>query len=182
MKRSTLKQAFIRSFPVCIGYSFIGFGFGVLLRDAGYGFLWAMAMSVFIYAGSMQYVGVSLITAPASLLTTALTTFMINARHIFYSVSMIGKYKDTGLYKPYLIFALTDETYALLSEEQENTSASFYFFVSFFNHLYWILGTAVGSIFAGIRSCLFCPARSATCYFCILFKRLLKLHKSLPIF
>ena len=90
------------------GYVVLGTGFGILLRNAGYGVLWAAAMSLLIYAGSMQYVGVSLLTGGASVLTTLLTTFMVNARHLFYSISMIDTYKDAGKYKPYMIFALTD--------------------------------------------------------------------------
>ena len=150
MRKATLRDAFYRSLPVMAGYLMIGFGFGIVLRDAGYGLAWALAMSLFIYAGSMQYVGVSLLTAPASLLATALYTFMINARHLFYSISMIGKFKDAGPWKPYLVFALTDETYALLSQDP-GLRTDFYpfcFFVSFFNHLYWIAGTALGSLFA----------------------------------
>ena len=96
------------SLPVMAGYIVLGTGFGILLRSAGYGALWALAMSLFIYAGSMQFVGVSLITGAASVLTTAVTTVMINARHLFYSISMISRYKDAGKVKPYLIFALTD--------------------------------------------------------------------------
>lgn len=150
MEKIVLKQAFIKSLPVMVGYIIIGFGFGMVLRNAGYGLLWALAMSLFIYAGSMQYVGISLITAPASLLAAALTTCMINARHLFYSISMISRFRGAGKWKPYLIFALTDETYALLSS-QERTGADFFpfcFFLSLFNHLYWILGTALGSLFA----------------------------------
>ena len=150
MHRQTLRRAFYASLPVMVGYVIIGFGFGILLRSAGYGLLWACAMSLFIYAGSMQYVGVSLITAPASLLTAALTTLMINARHLFYSISMIGKYAGAGKWKPYLVFALTDETYALLSgqPEQQEDFYPFCFFTSLFNHVYWILGTALGSLLA----------------------------------
>ena len=150
MNTNTLKSAFLRSLPVMVGYLIIGFGFGIVLLDAGYGLLWAAVMSLTIYAGSMQYVGVSLLTAPASLLTALLTTCMINARHLFYSISMIGKYQNAGKWKPYLVFALTDETYALLSVEQEDREDfyPFCFFVSLFNHLYWILGTVLGSLFA----------------------------------
>ena len=147
---SPIKRAFYQSLPVMVGYVIIGFGFGILLQSAGYGLIWALAMSLFIYAGSMQYVGVSLITAPASLLTAALTTFMINARHLFYSISMIGKYAGAGKWKPYLIFALTDETYALVSGQPDNQEDfhPFCFFLSLFNHIYWIAGTALGSLFA----------------------------------
>ena len=149
MKRELLKAAFLKSLPVLAGYVLIGFGFGMVLRDAGYGLPWALAMSLCIYAGSMQYVGVSLLTAPAGLLTTLLTTLMINGRHIFYSLSMIGRYRDMGKYKPYLIFALTDETYALLSDDGlRDQPPAFYFLVSLLNQGYWMAGTALGSLFA----------------------------------
>ena len=148
--KETIKSAFYRSLPVMVGYLIIGFGFGMVLRDAGYSLVWALSMSLFIYAGSMQYVGISLIAAPASLLTCAVTTLMINARHLFYSISMIPRYREAGAYKPYLIFALTDETYALLSGEtgHEEDYPAFCFFVSLFNHGYWVLGTALGSLLA----------------------------------
>ena len=106
MKKDLLRRAFLKSLPVLAGYVLIGFGFGMVLRDAGFGFWWAVSMSLLIYAGSMQYVGVSLLTAPAGLLTTLLTTLMINARHLFYSISMIRRYQNTGVYKPYLIFSM----------------------------------------------------------------------------
>ena len=114
------------------------------MRNAGYGVLWTAAMSAFIYAGSMQYVGVSLLTGGASVLTTALTTIMVNARHLFYSISMIDTYKDAGQFKPYLIFALTDETYSLLCD---GTEPNLYrFFVSLFNQCYWVSGSVLGSL------------------------------------
>ena len=149
MKREILRSAFLRSLPVLAGYVLIGFGFGMVLRDAGFGLGWALAMSLLIYAGSMQYVGVSLLAAPAGLLTTLLTTVMINGRHLFYSISMIGRYRDMGKYKPYLIFALTDETYALLSDDSlKGQPPVYYFLVSLLNQGYWMAGTALGSLLA----------------------------------
>ncbi len=106
-------------------------------------------MSAFIYAGSMQYVGVSLLTGGASVLTTALTTIMVNARHLFYSISMIDTYKDAGQFKPYMIFALTDETYSLLCDgtTPDGTEPNLYrFFVSLFNQCYWVSGSVLGSL------------------------------------
>ncbi len=146
-----IRKAFMTSLPVMAGYIVLGTGFGILLRSAGYGTLWALAMSLFIYAGSMQFVGVSLITGAASVLTAAVTTVMINARHLFYSISMISRYKDAGKVKPYLIFALTDETYTLLSDGKIPEGAdpdAYRFLVSFFDHCYWVLGSVLGS-FAG---------------------------------
>ena len=131
------------------GYVFLGFGFGILLQQSGYGFFWAVAMSLFIYAGSMQYLAVSLLTGGAGLLTAALTTFVVNARHLFYGISMVDAYKGTGRKKPYMIFALTDETYSLVSRNQipEGISRHGYcFLVSVFDHIYWVAGTALGSL------------------------------------
>ena len=107
MQKSALRQAFLDTVPVMTGYLFLGFGFGIVLNQKGYGVLWAFAMSAFIYAGSMQYVAISLMTGGASLLLTALTTLMVNARHLFYGISMVDAYKGAGKKKPYLIFALT---------------------------------------------------------------------------
>lgn len=153
MKNNTIKQAFITSIPVLAGYIFLGIGFGILLRKAGYGVLWAASMSIVIYGGSMQYVGVGLIDSAASILTTIITTVMVNGRHLFYSISVMDKYKNAGKYKPYMIFALTDETYSLLSEGKvpEGVEPDRYrFFVSLFNHSYWIAGGIIGNIIGGI--------------------------------
>jgi len=135
------------------GYIVLGTGFGILLRNAGYGVLWAASMSLFIYAGSMQYVGVGLLTGGASLLTTVLTTIMVNARHLFYSISMIDKYRGAGKYKPYMIFALTDETYSLLCDGHfpDGTDPNLYWFlVSLFNQSYWVLGSVMGSLLGSV--------------------------------
>ncbi len=127
----------------------LGTGFGILMRSSGYGVLWTFAMSALIYAGSMQYVGVSLITGGAGVLTALLATFSVNARHLFYSVSMIDRYRDTGKYKPYLIFALTDETYSLLSDghaEKTQDPPRYSFWVSLFDQSYWVTGSVLGSL------------------------------------
>lgn len=147
-KSKGIKLAFIKSLPVMAGYIVLGIGFGILLKKAGYGLFWAFLMSFTIYAGSMQYVAVSLLTSGASLISAALTTLMVNARHLFYGVSMIDKYKGAGAKKPYLIFALTDETYSLLCGEEQPEGVDFFwysFFVSLFNQCYWILGSVLGS-------------------------------------
>lgn len=149
----TIRQAFFKSVPVLAGYVVLGIGFGILMRNAGYGVLWTGAMSLFIYAGSMQYVGVSLLTGGASLITTAITTIMVNARHLFYSISMIDKYKDAGKYKPYMIFALTDETYSILCDGKapEGTEENLYrFLLSMFNQSYWVTGSILGNILGAV--------------------------------
>ena len=149
MNKNALRTAFLDTVPVMTGYVFLGFGFGILMVQSGYGPLWALAMSLFIYAGSMQYVAVSLLTGAAGLLTTALTTFVVNARHLFYGISMVDAYKGAGKKKPYLIFALTDETYSLVSKNQvpEGIDRHGYcFLVSLFDQIYWVAGTALGAL------------------------------------
>ena len=149
MKKHAVRAAFLDTVPVMTGYLFLGFGFGILLNESGYGVFWSLAMSGFIYAGSMQYVAVSLMTGGASLLLTALTTLMVNARHLFYGISMVDAYKGAGKKKPYLIFALTDETYSLVSQNQvpEGISRHGYcFLVSLFDQTYWVAGSVLGSL------------------------------------
>ncbi len=149
----TVKPAFMKSLPVMAGYIILGIGFGILAHNAGYGFLWVLAMSLFIFAGSMQYVGIGLLAGGASVLTVILTTIMVNARHLFYSVSMLRHYRNAGCYKPYLIFSLTDETYSLLCDGKvpEGTDPDrFRFLVSLFNQSYWVLGSVIGSLVSGV--------------------------------
>ena len=153
LKNRTIRQAFFKSIPVLAGYVVLGIGFGILMRDAGYGVLWTAAMSLFIYAGSLQYVGVGLLTGGASVLTSAITSLMVNARHLFYSISMIDKYKDAGQYKPYMIFALTDETYSLLCDGMTPSGVDtnqYRFLVSIFNHSYWVTGSVIGSLLGAV--------------------------------
>lgn len=148
MYQKALKSAISDTLPVMTGYLFLGFGFGIILQQNGYGVLWAMAMSLFIYAGSMQYVGVGLLTGGVSLVTAALTTLMVNARHLFYGISMIDSYQGAGKRKPYLIFALTDETYSLVCRKQPEREdwIGYCFFVSALDQCYWVAGSVLGAL------------------------------------
>ena len=148
MKSETLKKAFKDSLPVMAGYIVLGSGFGIIMQVNGFGILWALAMSVFIYAGSMQYVAVGFLSGGASLVTVAMTTLMVNARHLFYGISMINRYKNSGAKKPYLIFSLTDETYSIVCHG-ENTY-SYYLAVSALNQFYWVTGTVFGSLLGNV--------------------------------
>lgn len=154
--KSTLKKAFIDTLPVLTGYLVLGFGFGIIMKSGGYGILLALAMSLVIYAGSMQYAAISLFGAGASVITIAVTTLMVNARHIFYGISMLDKYKKMGAAKPYLVFSLTDETYSLVCRDEIGVSESerkkYYIFTSLFNHSYWVLGTALGVLVGSLIS------------------------------
>lgn len=144
MIKKEFRRAFLDTVPVMTGYLFLGFGFGLLMQQKGYGVFWSGAMSVFIYAGSMQYVAVGLLTGGAGLMTCALTTLMVNARHLFYGVSMVDSYRGAGKKKPYLMFALTDETYSLVVGKNE--PLTYCLTVSALNHCYWVSGTVLGAL------------------------------------
>ena len=149
MNKHLLKTAFLDTVPVMTGYVFLGFGFGILMQQNGFGVLWSGAMSLFIYAGSMQYVAIPLLTSGASLLTAAVTAFVVNARHLFYGISMVDAYKGMGKKKPYLIFGLTDETYSLVSQlhiPEGIRPGGYCFLVTLFDHIYWISGTVLGAL------------------------------------
>lgn len=148
--KQIIRKAFVDTVPVMTGYIVLGFGFGIILKANGYGILMAFVMSLAIYAGSMQYVAIGLLTGGASLITAALTTLMVNARHLFYGISMLDKYKGMGRIKPYLIFALTDETYSLVCNDNLNMDEKerrrYFLFVSVLNHIYWITGSVLGAV------------------------------------
>ena len=143
-RRSAFLAALKDTVPVIAGYVILGMGFGALMDAAGYTPLEAAAMSLFIYAGSMQYAAVSLFTGGASLITVALTTLAVNARHLFYGISMIPRWRGIGKWKPYLIYALTDETYSLVSAGEHDKG--YYVTVTLLDHAYWVLGTLLGSL------------------------------------
>lgn len=147
--RKTILAAFPVTIPVLMGYLAIGIGFGLMLQSAGYGVLWAFLMSLTIYAGSAQYLGVSLLAAGASLTQIAFLTLMINFRHFVYGLSMLEKFRGMGWRKFYMIFSLTDETYALLSGLKVPEGVDehgYYFTISLLNHSYWIAGSVLGSV------------------------------------
>jgi len=130
-------------------YIVIGISFGVIVQNRGCGVMWAAATSIFIYAGSMQFVLLELMCDGASLLTVALTTVMVNLRHVFYGLSMIDKYKNTGRAKPYLIYALSDETYSLVCAPPElapGEERAFYCLVTALDQASWVLGTVLGAL------------------------------------
>lgn len=144
MTKDILKTAFKDTVPVIAGYVILGMGFGIIMNANGYSILFSLSMSFFIYAGSMQYAAIGLFTGGASYITVALTTLAVNARHIFYGISMLEKYKKLGKLKPYIIFALTDETYSLVCNTKHGKN--YFLLVSVFDHFYWILGTFLGGV------------------------------------
>ena len=145
---SPLRYAFPKTVPVMVGYLFLGTAYGILMSVNGFGIGWAAAISVIVYAGSLQYVGINLLAASVSPLTAFLMALMVNARHLFYGISMLGKYQEIKRGKPYLIFGLTDETFSIVCSEEIPETISrekTYFWMTFLNQCYWVLGTLVGA-------------------------------------
>ena len=150
---STFRTAFIASIPVMTGYCSVGFAFGLLVVSTGYPWFLAVVMPVFIYAGAAQFLALSFFAGNTGFIDVIITTFLLNARHMVYGISMLNKYKNASFFKPYLIFSLTDETYAILTTVKvpENINAKrFYFYVSILDQLYWITGCICGAVFGKI--------------------------------
>jgi len=129
----------------------IGIAFGLLLSGTGYPWWLAFVMSLWMYAGAGQFIAVGFFAAGTSLLQLCLIQLVVNARHIAYSLSMLKRFENTGTFKPYLIFSLTDETFALLSSLPEPPADPrerrlFMFYVALLNHFYWVCGTIIGAV------------------------------------
>lgn len=148
MKR-TLRYAVQQTLPVLFGYVFMGIAFGILLEQAGYSFVWAFFISLFVYAGSMQFVLITLLTSGASLLHCAFMTLMINFRHVFYGLSLIERFQKMGKALPYMIHSLTDETYSmhcLIRPHEGMDDRRLMLTVAVLDHIYWITGCVIGAL------------------------------------
>ena len=149
MRKRTFYYALQTAVPVITGYIVLGIGFGILLQDKGYAPWWALLMGVFIFAGSLQYVGIDLMAGGAGLISAGLLSAMICARQLFYSLAMVDRYRNMGKRKPYVIFGLTDETYSLLCDPvipEDVDKRQFYFDVSLINHASWAAGCLIGAL------------------------------------
>lgn len=147
--RRAARAAFPVTLPVLTGYVFLGIAFGILLQSRGYGPGWALLMSLTVYAGSMQFVGVGLLAGGFAPLSALLLTLMVNARHIFYGLAMLTPFAGMGREKPYMVFALTDETFSLLvaAEPPEGVDARLYrLCIAVMDQAYWVLGSAIGGL------------------------------------
>ena len=144
-----ITQALRYSFPVFLGYTTIGIAFGLLVTDAGYPWWLAPVMSVTMFAGAAQFIAVGLFAAGTTLWEAALIQFVVNARHIAYGLSMMTRLKDAGPVKYYLVFGMTDETFALLSSlppaEENPEQIRFMFLVTLLDQAYWVLGGLIGA-------------------------------------
>ena len=134
--------------PVLCGYVFLGTAFGATLAQAGFGPAWALMMSTLVYAGSLQFVMAPLMASGAALGAVALTALMVNARHLFYGVSCIGRFRHMGRMKPYMIFSLTDETYSVFCGLPDGEPDGVLLRVALYDQLYWAAGSVLGAALA----------------------------------
>lgn len=152
---STLATAFRASLPVMFGYVPLGMAFGILFQDLGYAWYFAPLMGLTVYAGAAQFMAVGLLAAQATLFEVALSTFILNSRHMFFGVSLLGRYRARGLKKLYLIFGLTDETYSLITSTQAplgHDEQNYYLALTALNQAYWVSGCAIGALLgAGVE-------------------------------
>lgn len=147
--RKAIKAAFPNTIPIFAGFWFLGMTYGVLMKVSGFSFLYPLFMSMSIFAGSMEFVAVSLLLAAFQPLQAFLMALMINARHLFYGISMLDKYKGLGPKKIYMIFGLCDESFSINYTAQIPDGVDkgwFMFFVTLLNQLYWVTGSTLGGI------------------------------------
>ena len=149
MRRRALAAAFPHTLPVLAGYLFLGLAFGILMNASGFPFWYPLLMSFAIYGGSLQYVAVSVLLSSFAPVQTLLLALMVQARHLFYGIALLDKYKGTGWKRIYLIFGITDETFSITCTVQPPEDVDrkwFLFFVTLLNHSYWVISSAVGGM------------------------------------
>ncbi len=154
-KSRAFKAALPYTLPICAGFSFLGLAYGIYMNSMGFSFVYPMVMSLTIFAGSMEFVAASLMLTGFDPLNAFVLALMVNARHLFYGVSMLGKFRGTGKKKFYLIYGMCDESFSIncTSEPPEGVDRCwFMFFVTLLNHAYWFLGATVGGLLGGLIS------------------------------
>lgn len=154
-KINALKAAFPHTIPIFTGFIFIGIAYGILMNSKGYGFGWSLLFSLVVFAGSSQYVAITFLTSVFNPVYALMMSLMINARHLFYGISLIEKFRDTGKLKPFLIFGLCDETFSVVcsAEPPEGVNKGwFMFFITFLNYIYWALGSTLGGLIGSMVS------------------------------
>lgn len=147
--KKAFKEAFPHTIPILTGFLFLGMAYGVLMKTKGYGPFWSVLMSAVAFCGSMQFVAITLLTTVFQPVQAFLLSIMVNARHLFYGISMLGKYRGLGKIRYFLIYVLCDETFSVTYgvEPPEGVERKyFYFAISLLNYLYWIIGTLLGGI------------------------------------
>lgn len=147
--RRAFACAFPKTLPIFAGFWFLGISYGIYMRVSGFSFWYPMLMGLTIFGGSLEFVAVSMLLSPFAPLQTFLVSLMIQARHLFYGIAMLEKFKGTGLKKLYLIFGMCDETFSIncsAAIPKDVDKGWFMFFVTLLNQLYWVTGAALGGL------------------------------------
>ena len=150
---AAFRAALPATVPVMTGYLCLGMAFGVLMKTNGYNVVWSVLMSLMCFAGSMQFLTITLLTTAFDPLQAFLLSIMVNARHIFYGLAVLDKYKGLGKVRAFLIFTLTDETFSLVStlEPPEGVERKdFYFWLSLLDYAYWVVASAIGGLLGSL--------------------------------
>ena len=148
---ASARAAFRVTIPILIGFGFCGFSYGLYMRSLGFEPIFPILMALTIFAGSLEFIMASMLTGPFAPLTAFIIGLIVNARHLFYGIAMLDRYRGTGKLKPYLIYGLIDETFSILGMGHVPAGVDrrwYYFFVSLFNESYWVLSTAAGACFS----------------------------------
>lgn len=149
MKTKAFKTALPYTLPICVGFLFLGMSYGFFMRSKGFSFVYPMLMSLFIFAGSMEFVTVNLLLSTFNPLYAFFLALMVNARHLFYGISMLGRYKNVGWKKPYLIYGMCDESFTInctVTLPSDVDKGWFMFFVTLLNQIYWVAGATLGAL------------------------------------
>lgn len=153
LSRAALRAAFPHTIPVLTGFSMLGIAFGILMHTKGYGIGWSLMMSAVCFCGSMQFAAVPLLVSAFNPLQAFLLSVMVNARHLFYGIAMLEKYRGMGKARFFLVFMLCDETFSIngsIEPPPDVDPKRFYLTISLLDYLYWLLGTAVGNLLGGL--------------------------------
>ena len=155
MKLKAFKAALPHTLPICVAFLFLGMSYGFFMKSEGFSFIYPMLMSLLIFAGSMEFITVALLLGTFNPLYALLMALMVNARHLFYGISMLDKYKNTGLKKFYLIFGMCDESFTINCTTKipaDVDKGYFMFFVTLLNHIYWVAGATLGALLGYVVS------------------------------
>ncbi len=155
MRRRALSAAFPYTIPIFAGFWFLGLAYGIYMNVSGFSAWYPMFMSMLIFGGSLEFVAVTMLLSSFAPLQTLIMTLMIQARHLFYGLSMLDKFKGTGWKKPYLIFGMCDETFSInyTAKIPEHVDKGwFMFFVTLLNQIYWVSGATLGGILGSLLS------------------------------
>lgn len=156
-RKNTIWKAFLAAFPYTVpifaGFLFLGIAYGIYMNSLGFSAIYPILMSLFIFAGSMEFVAANVLLAGFNPMNALFLTLMVNARHLFYGLSMLDRYKGTGKKKFYLIYGLCDESFSInytVDAPKGIDKGWFMFFVTMLNHLYWVVGAAIGGLFGSL--------------------------------